>query len=442
MRLFDKAEQDSGFTHKTHQLNGHSYRAYQLRFKNGQAFDLLVSAQDEWVTLTLNVNLIDQQDLAVALGVSKPESSLQASGKVQSIQQQHGFLPNSIAYLDHVELATALTSKEGNSLARMISRLVAVNQKEKALARIRNPECQNELAAITASWPRTVVGLRDMKINEERSLIKASMIVESNNSVVMEALASVQGYIPSYLQESPILGLGLGLDANKLNAALATIWTDALQTKYHCEPLEDMQAALKQSNPAALAMFTGMVQGVKGIGMAVNDFEIGQRGSAPDIQQLDALLTLSADDPVILFNMAKAFLPPLASVQLPEDGSPVDISHLMPNLGSQQVGLKLAKKGQHLALYSGDKSQASAELLAEETPVSNGVMNFSADYSRLFAPLVPIMEQNAGPEVAEQFQVLKDLNMRISMDISLSKDGIDMATIADMKAQGTKDSAP
>ncbi|MGB0205685.1 MAG: hypothetical protein ACPF9K_11630 [Neptuniibacter sp.] len=433
-RLFDKAEQDSGFTHQVKQLNGHDYRAYKFELENEQSLELVVSQQGDWVSITINGQLIGTEDLKLALGFEKPETSLQASGKVQSIQSHHNFLPNSIAYIDHQELVTAFTSKEGNNLARMISNLVGANGKTNELKQLHSAECQKEMAEIAATWPRTVVGMRDMQIDENRSYVKASMIVESSNSTLMGALATMQGYLPSYLNQAPVFGFGLGLDANKINPALSTIWSSVLNTEYSCAPLMQMQASLKQSNPAALAMFTGMVQGVKGVGVAMNDFSVDMDGPTPDIKGVDALLSLSADNPEVLFNMAKTFAPNLASIQLPTDGSPVDLSAYIPNPKADQVQPMLALKGQHLVVYTGEKSKAMADALASETPQNNGVMSLSADYSRLFTPLVPLMEMNATPEVADQFQILKDLNMKISMKISFSDQGIEMATEADMKA--------
>lgn len=435
-KLFDQAEQDSGFTHLAKQLDGHDYRAYKLELENEQSFELVISQQGDWVTITINGNLISTDDLKLALGLEKPDSSLQASGKVQSIQSQHKFLPNSIAYIDHQELVTAFTSNEGNNLARMISNFVGAKGKTNDLEQLRSAECQKEMADIATSWPRTVVGMRDMQIDENRSYVQASMIVESSNSALMRALATMQGYLPSYLDQAPVFGFGLGLDANKINPALSTIWSSVLNTEYSCAPLMQMQASLKQSNPAALAMFTGMVQGVKGVGVAMNDFSVAMDGPSPDIKGVDALLSLSADNPEVLFNMAKTFAPNLASVQLPADGSPVDLSAYIPNPEADQVQPMLALKGQHLVVYTGEKSKAMADALASEKPQNNGVMSLSADYSRLFTPLVPLMEMNATPDVAGQFQILKDLNMKISMKISFSDQGIEMATEADMKAPG------
>lgn len=434
LRLFDKAEQDSGFLHQTKQLKGHSYRVYHIALDNEQKFELVLSLQAGWVTVTINGNKVKTSDLEVALGLKQPDSSLQASGKVQSIQQQHNFLPNSIAFIDHQELVTAITSEDGNSLAKMINGFSGDDQKPQKFSDLHSSECQSEMAEIAASWPRTVIGMRDMQISEERSYVKASMIVESNNSPVMKALASMQGYIPSYLKDVPVFGFGLGLDANKINPALASIWTSVSNTEYSCGPLIEMKNNLTQSNPAALAMFTGMIQGVKGVGMAVSDFSVNLKGPAPDVQNLDALLTLSADNPEVLFNMSKTFAPHLASIQLPTDGSPVDLSSMIPNPKADQIKPMLALKGKHLVVYTGEKSRVMADALAAEQPESNGVMNFSADYSRVFAPLVPLMEMNATPEVADQFQILKDLNMKISMDISFSDKGIEMATEADMQA--------
>ncbi|MGH1461409.1 MAG: hypothetical protein ACRBB6_05175 [Neptuniibacter sp.] len=433
-KLFDKAEQESGFTHQLKQLGGQSYRVYRIAMEGGQTFELLISQQEKWVTITISGHLISTEHLEVALGVEKPSKSLQASGKVQSIQAKHHFLPNSIAYIDHQELVTAFTSTEGNTLARMLSKLLSVKPEGQGLSEIRSSECQSEMADIASSWPKTVFGLRDMQITSDRSYVKASMIMESNNSTLMGALTTMQGYIPSYLKDSQVFGFGLGLDANKINPALSSIWSAALNAEYSCEPLQKMQLSLQQSNPAALAMFTGMIQGIKGVGMAVKDFAIDVSGPAPDVTNVDALLSLSADNPEVLFNMAKTFAPNLASVQLPKDGTAVDLSSLIPEPNAGHIKPMLALKGQHLVVYTGKQSRAMADMLAAEVPVSNGVVHLSADYSRLFQPIVPLMKMNATPEVAEQFKILENLNMKISMDLSFSSQGIEMVTEADIKA--------
>lgn len=433
-RLLDKAEQESGLQHELKTVDGLNYRSYMLSFEHEKPFELLVATDGNWVTVTLNGELISEKDLKVAFALEKPEQSLHASGKVQAIKSQHNFLPHSIAYIDHQELVTAFTSKEGNALARMLSKLADKNASNDDLNEIRSTECRTEMSEIASSWPRTVIGLKEMTITEDRSYMEASMIVESNNSPLMTALASMQGYIPSYLKESQVLGFGFGIDANKINPALSSIWSNTLNTEYKCKPLQNMQTSLRQSNPAALAMFTGMVQGVKGVGFAIKDFAIDLNGHRPDLTYLDALVTLSADNPEVLFNMAKTFAPHLASVELPADGSAVDLSAYMPpNPNSAQLQPMLALKGKHLVIYTGERSRETAEALQSEQPVSNGVMNLSADYKRFFTPLVPVMQMNAGPEVAEQFNILKDIDMKIRMDVTFSEKGIEMNTVADMK---------
>lgn len=439
--LFDKAEQDSGYKHELRTLKGLQYRVYPLTERGGdnqkgpEKLELLVAEQDNWVTITINSHVNTEQDLEVAFALKQPASSLQNTGAVQAIQKKHNYLPHSIAYFDHKALVTAFTTENGNSLATMITKAIQQGNNKQALAEVRNPDCQAEMGEIVASWPRTVMGMREMDISAQRSYMNGSMIVESSNSSVMKALASIQGFIPSYLKEKQIFGYGIGIDANKLNPALSSIWSAVLEPTYKCAPLQKMQQSMQQSNPAALAMFTGMVQGVKGVGMAVQDFSVNLDGPQPQVDSIQGLISLSADNPEVLFNMAKNFAPPLAGIQLPTDGTPVDLSAVMPAPPEVNIKPMLALKGKHLVIYSGEKGEQQANSLAKEQPVSNGLMNLSLDYKEMLSPIIPVLETNAAdPEVTKQLQILKDMDMHVTMDIDLSADGIEISSVADMKA--------
>ncbi|MDO6514228.1 hypothetical protein [Neptuniibacter sp. 2_MG-2023] len=436
--VLDKAEQESGFKHEARTLNKLAYRAYS--FENnaeGEKFEVLVAYENGWATWTINTHVNTESDVELALAQTKPAASLQDAGILEDIQTKHGFINATLSYLDHKGLVTAFTTADGNRLASMLTKAMEMEGKGTDLDRVRTAECQAEMGAMAANWPRTVAGIRshdDLKITSERSYMKAALVVESNNKVVLDALTSMQGFIPSYLSEAQVFGMGLGLDANKLGPALSSIWSNMLEPSYKCEPLLEMQADIQQANPAALGMFTGMAQGVKGVAVGVQDFSISMDSSSPKLNSLDGIVSLSAEDPAVLFNMAKAFVPQLAQLQLPTDGSPVDLSTIMPLPTEVDIKPMLALKGKHLVVYNGEKGKAIADQLAGETVESNGLLSFSVDYKKMFEPILPILEMAGDPEVTEQLDVLKNMDMRVKMDINLNEQGILIESEADIKA--------
>jgi hypothetical protein len=437
--VLDKAEMDSGFKHEQRKSKEFPYRVYTLdNTVEGETFEAVVAYENGWATWTINTHLNTQADLDQALAQSKPTASLKDSGVLKGIQTQHGFTGASLSYFDHEGIVKALTTTNGNALATMLTKAIELEgEGNNDFAVIRTPECAAEMGAIAANWPRTVIGIRskdDMNITAERSYMKAAMVVESKNKVVLDALTSMQGFIPSYLEKAQVFGMGLGIDTNKLSPALSSIWSNMLEPSYKCEPLMEMQAATRDANPAALAMFTGMAQGVKGVGMGIQDFSFSMEGPAPELESLDAIVSLSAENPTVLFNMAKTFAPPLAHIQLPTDGSAVDLSTMLPIPPEVNVKPMLAVKGKHLVIYNGEKAKAIAEGMASEEATSNGLLNFSMDYKKILAPVLPMLEMAADPEVTEQLEVLKNIDMRVKMDINMSAQGIELVSEADVKA--------
>lgn len=427
--LFDQAEKDSGLSHEQRILGEASYRAYVLsQPEQDEQAELLVAVNEEgWVSLTLSTTFNETADVEIALGLRTPEQALAQTNTLAEIAQQHSFMPASLGFIDHVGLVTALTTEQGNSTARMLTKVLAATNDNQSLAPVRNPACNSEMTDIANGWPRTAFGLQQMDIQAEKTYLKAAMVVEST-SPIMQTVASLQGYLPSYLQEKTIFGYGLGLDINQLSGALAEIWNAALQPQYQCQPLQQMQAAFKTSNPAVLGMFMGMAQGIKGSALAVNHFDADFTVEPPRLTELDAIVSLSADAPDVLFNIAKTFAPPLAPIELPSDGSVVDLSTMLPLPPSINIQPMLAKKGQHLVIYTGEKSQQQAEALANEALVNNGTQSLSIDYQAFFEPILPLLEASIQqePELVDQLETLKNLNMWIKFDTLLSAKGIEM----------------
>ena len=426
--MLDQAETDSGFTHQPRTLKGLNYRAYTFGAENSdKPVELLVAQQDGWATFTMNTPVNTEDDLEVALALTKPLSSLADNTVLDDITARHGFDGSSVSFIDHQVIATALTTNSGNKLAEMITQAQKLANKN-GLQALRNAECQKEIGEIASNWPRTSFGLYKSDITQDHVSMHTGMVIESKSSVVMKALSSIQGYLPAYLNEEQAFGMGIGIDADTLNPALASLWNNMLQPTYQCQPLQEMQASVKASNPAALAMFTGMVQGVKGVGVSLLDFTLDVQDGVPSVQNIEAIASLSATNPDVLFNMTKVFAPPLAQIELPTDGSPVDLSYLVPAEAGVQFQPMLAHKGEHLVLYAGKKGEAEANKLASEKTKSNGFMNLSMDYSRVLEPLLPVIGMSAEPEIQEQLQMLKNLDMQVKIDMRMNPQGVEVRT--------------
>ncbi|MCL1090672.1 hypothetical protein L2744_13935 [Shewanella profunda] len=439
--VLDKAEKDSGVAHEIRQVGGVDYRAYALSDdSSSEKADLLFAHKDGILTVTFSTSVTEPELLEMALGLKKAPQSLAASGMLQEIIKTHGFMEDSISFINHVEIVKALTSPDSNMLSKQLTKLFAAeNSGEDPLAEIRTPECRAELSAIAANWPRTVAGLTAFSVTEKESHMAASFVVETKNQPILTALQKMRGFIPAHLAniDSTIFSMGLGFDVNEVTPSLTAIWDDLQKPQLTCAPLAELQTELSQQSPAMLGMFTGMANGVKGMSISLLDYKMGTQESEPQLESLDALVSLSADNPAMLFNMVKPFAPMLAEVQLAENGDATDLSPLLmlpPELGIKPM---LAIKGQHLVVYSGDKGLALADKLASEKLSANGMYSLSADYGKMFTPILTLLEMSGEP-IPEEVQMLKDYNMRVQMSFDVNKQGIVLGSVVNSKASDKK----
>ncbi|QYJ86845.1 hypothetical protein K0I73_03615 [Shewanella mesophila] len=421
----DGIEAESGLTHQLRTIGGISYRAYPLLDETeNETIDLVLAIDKGVLTITLATSFSDPALIETALGIKAVPNPLSETGIVEDIFAKHGFLKDGLSYINHQELVKAITTSDGNQLAKQLNHFYSIT-KEDPFADLRSEVCHTELTGIAQNWPRTVIGYTDFEIKDKQTRMGFSTVIESNNQVIMGALKQIRGFLPAYTQDvnNSVFSFGLGVDVNEFVPALTKVWNELLTPSYQCDPLQQMQAEMEDQSPAMLGMFTGMANGVKGLSMSLINYELSEGTEQVELKGLDAIVTLSADDPATLFNMVKPFAPELANIQLPTDGSAVDLNsalQLPPYLG---FTANMALKGNHLAIYSGGKSEEIADGLAKETLSANGLLSMSADYGKMFMPMMTLMEIS-GETLPPEFTNLKDYNMKVKLDVDVNAQGI------------------
>ncbi|QIR13677.1 hypothetical protein [Shewanella aestuarii] len=432
----DRAEQDSGLTHQVQSMVGIDYRAYSLLDDSEEErIDIIFAIDKGWLTITFNTSFNAPELLETALGAKQVDNPITATTMLQDIIHKHGFAKDSVSFINHVELIKGLTSLDGNRLAKQISKL-ASSQQDDPFAKLRSPECQSELMSIANNWPRTVMGFDTYLIKPTETTLDLRAVVESHNQVILGALTKLRGFIPDFGKDAinHLLSVGVGMDVGQLAPTLNTIWKDLQTPEFSCQLLAESQYELKQLNPAMIGMFTGMANGVKGVNLTVLDYQLAEDNyGSPIVNELDALFSLSADNPTMLIEMVKPFFPPLAQINLPSDGTAVDVTSLLMLPTEFRVQAKMALKGQHLVVYSGDKAEQLADKLAEQTLTANGLVNVGVDYQKMLTPLITAIEQNGEP-LPEELLMMKDYNMRIQLSVDVTDKGIEIGSMMQSKA--------
>lgn len=419
----DKAESQSGMSHEQKQLQQIPYRVYALGDEETQ-LDMLVAVNNNRLIITFNTALNNDDLLTSAFELAPVTDSLADSVMLEKTIDKYQFSQSSLSFINHETLIKGITTLDGNRLAKQLARFAEI-EGEDGFAELKAEQCSQELQGIAANWPRTVMGLNRYSVTEESSLFDLTTIVESNNVVVLKALSAMRGFIPHYVNHlnGAVAGLGLGLDASEISTSLADIWDNLLIPEYQCEPLKQFQMQLSQSDPAMLGMMTSMAKGVMGTSVSLLDYQLTEGGEGAQLKHLDAIASISSEDPALLVNMAKMFLPTLAQVTIPKDGSAVDITHLLGLPTEWPLALKMAIKGKHLVIYNGDKGQAAAVQLAKEAVVKNELAMVSFDSSRMLAPLKAYAKMTGTHDVVDLSQI-DPQNMEVKLALDVDERGI------------------
>ncbi|MGB5685266.1 MAG: hypothetical protein WBM35_05615 [Candidatus Electrothrix sp.] len=441
----DELEAKAKITGTSETLGTATYRRYALN-ANNPSVDLIIGVDNErkHAVFMLDIGVDSEQTLAIALGQQKPEKTLAESGRVEVLLKQYTMHPSLIGYIDHQQLITGLTTQEGNSIAKMIQKLVPQLEGAAELAELleglQTEGCRNDLVAIGKNWPQTVFGYTALDLDATPSRIDSLIVVENKDKTLLDGLQSLRGVVPQYVMgnsaESPVFAAGIGLNVEKIAPFLTERWTAITQKQYSCSFLQEMQESVKAQQPAALAMMTGMASGVQGLAFSLMSLELEktEAGGPPMPKSIDALISLAVKNPTNLVQMVGSLFPPLAQLQLPADGTPVQLPLPLP----LSFPVMAAINGSHLTVYAGEKSQALAQgLRSEALETSQGLLAADIDYGKYYGLIGDALTGLDMPGTQQQetkaiFEAMKNAKMRVRMNMDMTDRGIEVK--ADMIA--------
>lgn len=437
--LLDKAEDESGFSHEQGQIKQRDYRSYKLTEDSEQEqLTLIISQHNNIFTVTFNSSLNAPLLLENALGITPVENALANSTLVDDIISKHDFTNDAISYINHQAIVKAITSPEESLLGQHIAKLIAL-QEQDPLQIYQQPVCKKELTSIANNWPRTVFGFKQFDIKDDNATFDMSMVIESNNQTILTALTQMTGFIPDYVGDlnNTVLALGIGIDVGSLSPAISSLWNELQQPRYTCPPLQQAQSVIQQNNPAMLGVMTAMANGIKGISGAVMDYNLDESQNELAIKSLDAIISLSANNPRALYNIIATFRPELAGVKLPANGIIVELSSLIPITPMPGINPKLIIHKEHMVIFNGDKAEKVAVGLDNKPITATGIYSLSIDYSKAFTPLVTAAELS-GQEVPQELKDMQDYNLRLNTGLQINEHGIETRSYVDLKSNATE----
>jgi hypothetical protein len=421
---------------------------------------LLIAQNQNYAVFSFDVPFERERLLGLILGAQKPEKALSGENRLQTIQEKYSLLPTALGYINHHEVINGLTQAGANEFGRMLDAMInaiprspnpdcggkqpcakekrvvmlkSVAVKPDPFATIRTKACHKELMAIADEWPQTVFGYTNLNIGAKKSQADTLMVMESTNLSLMTDLLTLRGHIPSFFRKdggSMALGVAVGLNLDAVPPFVTKMLTGLSQTEHQCKPLKDMQQQLMRTNPEIILRgATAVLAGIKGISLALLNVNLDPSAalSPQKVKDLDGIITVSAENPQALLRAARN-MPnsPLAGLNIPEDGRAVPLPPL-PMLPTN-VTLQAAVKGKHIVIYYGHESEAAANGLVNEDLDPNGIFGMAMDYGKYFNMLIPTSGPTMPQSQQDQLDALKNLNMKLSMTLDFTKNGIQLDT--------------
>ena len=373
LNLVEEAAQESDLTLGSQTIGGQELTTIELLNEDNVVLTLGFMIKDNVLTVSVLSQKEDKAAQEQRFALAKPAQPMPADNW-KNDGKTYNFMDASHGHISLLNIANSMLDKE----ARAHKQLRALMGEDLPDLSEAQMQCRADIVNIVSGVPRFVFGLNRYDVKDDNMELDFSYALEIKNANILGDLNKLRGFIPSYLNTSKDLtiGLGVGLSADAISPVLTSLWNQFTKADFNCAQLQQLQVDLRENNPAMLSVFTSMAQGLSGVSFGVFDLikdENSQLGA-----QYDAIATITAEKPEVLSALASKFLPILNGVQIPTDGSAVNLAD-----SGLPMDAFVAIKGKHLVAYTGEKSKQVAEQLATDEVKANGVVAFNMDSTKL-----------------------------------------------------------
>lgn len=364
--------------------------------------------------------------LRTLLGLDKPAKSVLDSGDLTALNTEYGYLPYFSGYVDSRKLLAAITANSAVDQAF----LTAVGAEQPKIDEV----CLKELGEMAAAWPRLSVGYEVFEPTRNVS----RFVVEARPDIATE-LMKLRAPMPGLGKhsESSLMNFGLSFKLSALPGVVGGFAGKVTSAPWQCSELAPLNKAFEEAakninNPAVFAAAPVF----SGVHVVLNTFDMDfAAGSEPTGT---GVLLIGSDNPASLIGMAKGFVPQLATLDIPADGSVIALPAL-PGMPPALQG-HVASSDKVIGIgIGGDEVKSALPQLLTADPAQQPlfVMGLSSAIYVKFADAMAAeaaKSAEASPEAAEMLKqqaelmrnVYTTLFSRVDSRIELSEKGIEL----------------
>ncbi len=333
MAMLKRVEQRAGFKLKFNNCDG--LNCLVVADDKGQ-FGVALVIHDDHLAASLFQNAYRDKVLQHLTGKNKPEKSYSEAQFRQFVESNHysgygeGFfkLQQGVENLKNIAIAMMKQKGEGGDIEQL-------------------QRCFHVAKTVVAHTPEIIMGVKSIQgrtINME--------VVLKTTPEVSKSLMAIPAPLKDFeVSADPMLDFGFSANVPKLRDSLLSFMAFLGKTgeKTGCKAIRK-KAMDEASMGIAMAMGMGITQ-VKTLYVAIDDLKLGKKNQPENVS---ARFSLVADDPMGLVRMLSMFAPPLASIQVPDDGTPVPLPDGLLPAGMPPVNLSL--EGKNLDIVAGEKA--------------------------------------------------------------------------------------
>ncbi len=379
----------------------------------------LVAAIDgSQLVMALLEGSADETALRTVLGLTRPQQSLAASGKLVALNKEFGYTPYASGYVDTRKLIALVDAAVPAADAPDAAQLKAA--------------CSKDYDAIAQAMPRLVFGYTRF----EAKAMHANMLLELRPDIA-KGLQPLPAPMPGLgATAGSAFNFGFAMNLEALSGFVNTQADAVLAAPYTCPALLDLNDGAKQAkeqfnNP----MLYATAAAFHSIHVIASRFTMPQPGveaasSEPDFA---GKLLIGSKSPAGLMGMLAGFAPPIAALQLKADGVlkeiPADPS--MPVKGPMHAVMNESAIG--VSVGDGESAGLKDALAVDADNRALFVFGYGgAFFKTIFASAAADLAKSGDPEAAEIQKTMEALQQmyaerieRIDMQMRAGERGIE-----------------
>jgi hypothetical protein len=315
-------------------------------------------------------------DLAsLALGGSAPTTAY-AVADLEQLAQQRGYDTGFVGFVDTLAFFDRLMSDTGAE-ADWLKAMAAAHQETDIDFSNVSAECKQEYRGFAEMMPHMDWGIT----HYEKSRVETGSFYQLRPDIA-EGVLSFTGSVPG-LSSDPggDLSISTSFQVGPLRDFVLQMARNVEAAPYACENLADLNQGAQQALAQAgttLPPFAGQIRGLK---VRMDNMEASAVGGTPNMT-----MALFVDNAQLLVSMMQIFLPQLAEMELPTDGTPQRIDDslgaMVPQAGSEPLFAALTESALGVAL--GEQQAEILPVLMDEKGSDAGILfSYFVDYKAM-----------------------------------------------------------